>query len=532
MKLSIAGITGAARHEWEEKGYTLPLFDVDEMKKKTLSSCKWVHFGCGNIFRAFPASRMQELLNKGKEESGIVVAEAFDWEMLDAGYDKYNNLSIAVTLKSDGTITKEIVGSVAEALRCSTERKEEWERLSSVFRSSDLQMVSFTITEKGYATAPDYVQKDILRGPEGCTTVCCMVTSLLLERFNAGGYPVAVVSMDNCSKNGEKLGSAIITIASRWLEMGLVDKAFVDYLKDEKRVSFPWSMIDKITPRPDESVLKILEGDGVDDMGVVVTAKRSYVAPFVNAEECEYLVIEDSFPNGRPHLEESGIMFTDRDTVTKVERMKVCTCLNPLHTAMSLAGCLLGYEKISAEMKDEDIVKYIKRLGYVEGLPVVTDPGILSPKSFIDDVITKRLPNPFMPDTPQRIATDTSQKLAIRFGETVKEYEKRGMDLSTLKCLPFALASWMRYLLAVDDEGKEFVLSPDPLIEEARALISNVSFGKPLKGGELDALMSRCDIWGYDLSSSPLRDKVISYFESMNRGKGAVRSTLHELVKE
>ena len=29
------------------------------------------------------------------------------------------------------------------------------------------------------------------------------------------------------------------------------------------------------------------------------------------------------------------------------------------------------------------------------------------PKEFIDTVLTKRIPNPFMPDTPQRIATDT-----------------------------------------------------------------------------------------------------------------------------
>ncbi len=111
---------------------------------------------------------------------------------------------------------------------------------------------------------------------------------------------------------------------------------------------------------------------------------------------------------------------TDRETVNKTERMKVTTCLNPLHTAMSVYGCMLGYDLICAEMKDEDIVALIKRLGYVEGLPVVVDPKILDPKSFIDEVIEQRLPNPFMPDMPQRIATDTSQKVGIRFGETIK----------------------------------------------------------------------------------------------------------------
>ena len=101
-------------------------------------------------------------------------------------------------------------------------------------------------------------------------------------------------------------------------------------------------------------------------------------------------------------------MFTSRETVEKVERMKVCTCLNPLHTALAVYGCLLGYTKISDEMKDADLVKLVEIIGYKEGLPVVTDPGILSPKKFIDEVLQIRVPNPFMPDTPQRIACDTS----------------------------------------------------------------------------------------------------------------------------
>ena len=355
MKLSLAGISGNAnRSQWEKAGYLLPTYDIEKMRANTLKSCHWVHFGSGNIFRAFLAARMQDLLNKGIANTGILVGEAFDWEMLDAAYDKYDNLSIDVTLKSDGTICKEVVASVAQALRCSPKREADWARFCEVFRSPELQMVSFTITEKGYSTAPDYVQADILKGPAECTTVCCMVTSLLLERYKAGKLPIAVVSMDNCSRNGEKLGNGIMTIAKRWLELGFVSQDFVDYVCNPKVVSFPWTMIDKITPRPDQSVQNMIKADGVEDMDVVITAKRSYVAPFVNAEECEYLVVEDSFPNGRPELQKAGILFTDRETVTKVERMKVCTCLNPLHTAMSLAGCLLGYTKISDEMKDED----------------------------------------------------------------------------------------------------------------------------------------------------------------------------------
>ena len=120
-------------------------------------------------------------------------------------------------------------------------------------------------------------------------------------------------------------------------------------------------MIDKITPRPDASVEEILNKDGINGLDPVITSRNTYVAPFVNAEECEYLVIEDAFPNGRPELEKGGLMFTARETVDKVEKMKVCTCLNPLHTTLAVYGCLLGYVKNSEEMKDAQLKKLVDR---------------------------------------------------------------------------------------------------------------------------------------------------------------------------
>ena len=105
--------------------------------------------------------------------------------------------------------------------------------------------------------------------------------------------------------------------------------------------------------------------------------------------------------------------------------MKVCTCLNPLHTSLAIFGCLLGFDLIADEMKDAALKKLVEKIGYEEGMPVVVNPGILIPKDFIKEVIEVRLPNPYIPDTPQRIASDTSQKVGIRFGETIKAYNER-----------------------------------------------------------------------------------------------------------
>ena len=76
------------------------------------------------------------------------------------------------------------------------------------------------------------------------------LAELLLMRYKSGAYPIALVSMDNCSHNGEKVQTAITTIVGEWCKAGLVDKGFEEYVNSDK-VSYPWSMIDKITPRPD-----------------------------------------------------------------------------------------------------------------------------------------------------------------------------------------------------------------------------------------------------------------------------------------
>ena len=343
-----------------------------------------------------------------------------------------------------------------------------------------------------------------------------------------GACPLALVSMDNCSHNGDKLKAAVTAFAKAWTEAGKAESAFMDYVNDASKLSFPWSMIDKITPRPDPKVETILNADKIEGLEKAVTAKKIWVAPFVNAEECQYLVIEDAFPNGRPALEETGVIFTSRETVDKVEKMKVCTCLNPLHTALAVFGCLLGYELISEEMKNSVLKKLVERIGYQEGLPVVVNPGILDPKKFIDEVLTLRIPNPFMPDTPQRIATDTSQKLSIRFGETIKAYKaSETLSLDSLKGIPLVLAGWLRYLMGVDDKGNAFTPSPDPMLEELMPMLSGVKLGSDCDVKALiTPILKREDIFGVDLTQIVLGEKVTSLFTEMIQGPGAVAAVL------
>lgn len=535
MKLTLEGLKN--KEEW--KGYKLFSYDHDEIQKNTEERPVWVHFGAGNIFRIFPAGLCQTLIENKVMDTGIVVGEGFDGEIIDRIYRPHDSLTLGVTLKADGSISKEVIGSVMEAVKCDPAISEDWAVLERTFTNPSLQMVSFTITEKGYALyAPDGslfrgYQEDFNGQLSSAKMFLCRLVRLLNDRYNKTKAPLALVSMDNCSHNGEKLRNAIVAIAEAFAKSGELSEGFLSYVKDEKQVAFPWSMIDKITPRPDESVKKMLISDGFEDSEPIITEKHTYIAPFVNAEEPQYLVIEDSFPNGRPALEKAGVYLTDRDTVNKVEKMKVCTCLNPLHTALAISGCLLGYTLIADEMKDPDLSRMVDILGYKEGLPVVVNPGILDPKAFIDEVLKKRIPNPFMPDTPQRIATDTSQKLSIRFGETIKAYQASDkLDVSTLNIVPLVYALWCRYLLAVDDNGNEMTLSPDPMIPSVSSALAGIKLGDegPFDN-VLSSLLSNEKIFGLDVTKTPLYKKVVDDFASLVKGKGAVRETIHRIVE-
>ncbi len=535
MNLTLEGIQESAA--WEHTGIRLPRYDVRAMREATAKAPRWVHFGAGNIFRGYIAMLAQRMLGEGWSDTGIIAAETFDCDIVRSVYAPHDLLSLVAGLHAEGRMDCEVLGSVAEALAADDVAQRK--RLYTVFTMPTLQMASFTITEKGYAVldaegAPiPAVREDIAAGPTGARHSMSMVTAFLLARYEAGGSPIAMVSMDNCARNGERLQAAVTAIAEGWAQNGFAPADFLRYLADPAKVSFPWSMIDKITPRPAETVQRRLEAMGVTGMEPIVTNRGTYIAPFVNTEIPQYLVVENLFPAGRPPLEKVGVYFTDRDTVNNVEQMKVTACLNPLHTALAVFGCLLAYDSIAAEMSDPELTRLVTRLGYDESLPVVVDPGILNPRDFLGEVLTQRFPNPFIPDTPQRIASDTSQKIPIRFGETIRAYMvSPTLDASGLTVIPLVLAGWLRYLLGVDDHLVPFERSDDPLLGELTQRLIGVTVGKPeTLVGKLAPILSDVCLFGVDLYVAGLAQKVEGMFAELCRGEGAVRATLQKYLR-
>ena len=535
MKLNYAGLHD--KKAWADAGILLPSYDVEALAERTKANPMWAHFGIGNIFRIFVGSIADRLLREGLMDRGITCVETFDYDVVDKIYRPYDNLALSVILNADGTTEKRVLGGLTEAVKAQSADPEAWARMKAIFTDPGFQMVTFTITEKGYALRNaagayfGYVQADMQNGPDQVTGAMGIVTAMLYARYRAGRLPLALVSMDNVSRNGEKLRSSVMETAMVWHEMGHVDQGFVDYVSDESVVSFPWTMIDKITPRPSVDIANALEQSGVEAMQPVITSKHTYIAPFVNAEGPQYLVVEDNFPNGRPPLEKAGVYMADRLTVNRSERMKVTACLNPIHTALGPYDVMLGHELFADGMSDPELSRLAHIVGYDEGLPVVEDPGILSPKAFIDEVVNERFPNAYLGDTSQRICTDISMGVAFRFGETVKAYMAKEGTAARLKGIPVAIAGWLRYLLAVDDNGEAYPLAPDPMADELTGQLKDVRVGQPdsLKDA-LKPILSNVNIWGVDLYAAGLGEKIEAIFREELVGNGAVRATLKKYL--
>ncbi|MEI0685196.1 mannitol dehydrogenase family protein [Brachyspira pilosicoli] len=541
MKLNIENLND--KNFWENVDIEVPKYNINDIRKNTAEKPTWIHFGAGNIFRGFIAAVADTLLNDSIIDTGIIAVDthAFgrddDYDMINKVYKPFDNLTLLASIKSNGNIDKKIIGSITDVLHA--DFINNYDALKKIFISSSLQVVSFTITEKGYSIKDlngnytSIVEEDIDNEPKKAKNIMSIIATMLLERYKNGAFPIAMLSVDNCSNNGDKLKSSIVEISREWVKRGYADNGFVEYLEDSKKVSFPLSMVDKITPRPSEIIEKKLESIGLEEMSLFKVGHNN-MAPFVNAESVGYLVVEDLFPNGRAKFEKANVYVTDRITVQTVEKMKVTTCLNPLHTALAIFGCLLNYNFIYEEMRNPSLKKLVEKIGYDEGMKVVADPKILNPKDFIKEVIEERLVNPYIPDSPKRIATDTSQKIPIRYGETLKSYVKNGLDISSLVGIPLTIAAWLRYLMGIDDNGKTMEISPDPMLEELQKHIKNIKFkNKETIGNNLKPILSNKIIFAVDLYDEKINlgKKIESYFSEMISKENAVKECLEKYIK-
>jgi fructuronate reductase/mannitol 2-dehydrogenase len=312
------------------------------------------------------------------------------------------------------------------------------------------RMVSLTITGDGYnLDAAGRFQSDHqsvlhdLQNPHNPITWFGYVTTALARRRELGLPGVTVLSCDNVPANGAAARRALLGFAH------LHDEALAAWI--ERNVSFPSSMVDRITPQPDSTVSDLLAGTyGVFDR-----------AP-VQAEDFTQWIIEDTFCEGRPPFEDVGVQMVTDVSPYKLVKMRL---LNGTHSAMAYLGYLAGYRTTADMVAEPKMRTFLESMMREEIAPVLPSPPGMDVAEYIETVLG-RLAN--------RNVTDTLVRLCGRGSTKVPSYvlptllEARRQNLPTPR-LTLAVAAWLRYLRGTDLHGARISIT-DARLEELRPL--------------------------------------------------------------
>ena len=449
LQLNESGLRDRAA--WEEKGYILPAYDRQKMIGETLKAPRWIHFGAGNIFRAFQCNAVQRLLDKGSMDTGIIAAEGFDYEIVEKGYRPNGNYSLLVTLHADGSIEKTVIGSIAASYILDSENEKEFGELKAVFRNPALQIASFTITEKGYSLVdgkgellPD-VAADFRAGPARPRSYIGKVASLLYARYQAKKSGLVILSCELIDHNGDELKRCV----NEYIRLWEMEEEFRNWVNEEN--IFCSTLVDLIvTGSPKGDAPAICEKLGYEDQ--LIDTGELFAAWVIEGPQS----IKEELP-----FEKAGLPIQVVDDVTPYKQRKV-RILNGAHTSMVLGAYLAGKNIVRDCMQDENIRAYLNKAMFEEIIPTLDLPKE-ELSTFAASVID-RFDNPYIDHQLLDISLNSASKWKARVMPSVTEYVKRKGELP--HCLTFSFAAFIAFYHQGERNGEAYPVRDDAWVLE------------------------------------------------------------------
>lgn len=419
------------------RGLARPGYDLDAVR------IGWAHLGCGAFHRAHQAEYADDLLTAGHMRWGLVGINLRPPDIA-AALTPQHGLYLRIardgaeqTVKVIGAIRRAISGDTAAAIR----------RLAS----SEVRVVTLTITEKGYCHTPATgalqvehpdISHDCAPGAIPRSAPGVLVAALAQRREN-GAPPLSLISCDNVPANGTVLHGAVLGFAR------LHDPKLADWI--ERHTTFPNTMVDRIVPATSDSDREWVRGTfGVDDHGLVV------------GEAFRQWVIEDRFAGDRPPWELAGAEIVADTRPFEVMKMRL---LNGCQSGLAYLGYLAGCRYTSDAMATPALAAYATELMRRETAPTLHMPAGVNVPAYRARVI-ERLRNTAIAHRTWQIATDGSQKIPQRLLEPLRWHIARNRPAPLLT---LGIAAWMQFVSARDLDGKSIDVV-DPLAPELRRL--------------------------------------------------------------
>jgi mannitol 2-dehydrogenase len=329
------------------------------------------------------------------------------------------------------------------------------------------RIVSMTITEGGYQ----------IRDPG---SVFGLIVEALARRRDRGIAAPTIVSCDNIERNGEVALRAVVAHAD------LLRPGLAGWIAEQAR--FPCSMVDRITPVTTPDIVAAVERDfGVADGWPVV------------AEAFESWVLEDHFANGRPPLEDAGVLMVD--DVGPYESMKL-RLLNAGHQCLCYFAALCGYRMVHDAARDPLLAEFLLAYFDSEAMPTLRPvPGIDLP-AYSRELI-ERFANPGAQDTVARLCAYSSDRIPKWLLPVIRDNLAIG---GPIRLASATVASWARYAEGVDERGEPIEVIDNlahSLVPIARAQRQHPSafIENPALFGDLARVPRFVEAYGWALDS-------------------------------
>jgi mannitol 2-dehydrogenase len=437
------------------------------------------HIGAGHFHRAHQAMYIDRLLQRGMAREwgicGIGVMPG-DWTMRDVLRDQ-GGLYTLILENPDGTRDAHMIGSIIDYRYA----PDDPEAALEVLAAATTRIISLTITEGGY------------RDPDG--PAFALITEALARRRCRGIAAPTIVSCDNIESNGEIARRAVLANAERR------DPGLADWVAEHTR--FPSSMVDRITPATTlEMAAQVRRDFGVDDRWPVL------------AEPFTAWVLEDNFADGRPPLEQAGVLLVD--DVGPYESMKL-RLLNAGHQSLCYFAYLCGFEFVHDAARDPLFAEFLLAYFDFEAIPTLAPvPGI--DLHDYSRTLVERFGNPGVRDTVARLCAYSSDRIPKWLLPVI--YDNLASD-GSVRLAAATVASWARYAEGADEWGQPIEVVDqlaDSLVPIARSQHEN-----PTAFIEINAVFG-------DLAQQPRFVEAYRWaLESLHRN--GARATLEALVR-
>lgn len=405
-----------------------------------------LHFGVGNFHRAHQAIYLHELFNLGRDlDFAIVGAGVMPSDRLMKEKLAAQEYLTTVVEQDNNRSAATVTGPMIDILTA-----PDYDKIIAALADPAIRIVSMTITEGGYFIDPATGAFDPKHpamvadaaDPAHPKSVFGLIIAGLKARRAAGLAPFTVMCCDNIPGNGEVTEATVTGLAK------LSDPDFAHWIHEN--VSFPNSMVDRITPATGEREVSITRDTyAIEDNWPVF------------CEEFKQWVMEDKFPLGRPALEEVGVTFVA--DVAPYELMKL-RILNGGHAAIAYPAALMDIHFVHEAMENPLVKAFLEKLERDEIIPIV--PPV--PNTDLNDyfqLIDRRFSNPKIGDTIPRLAQDGSNRQPKFILPSTADRLAKGFDVVGLALVS---ALWCRYFEGQSDSGKAITFN-DPNAERLHA---------------------------------------------------------------